>query len=61
MGWIFHLPRLYLALAAAALFVAAVTLSWTQGANHLWVQGVAMVLALAAFGLAAVASMGKAR
>ncbi len=47
-----HLPRLYLAVAAAAFFLIGLGLSWTEGGNHLWVQGVAMALALIAFGLA---------
>ncbi len=37
-------------------FLLALGLSWGAGANHLWVQGVAMVMALAAFGLAALAA-----
>ncbi|MHB1575521.1 MAG: hypothetical protein ACYCX9_03270 [Candidatus Dormibacteria bacterium] len=61
MARIAHLPRLYLAVAAAALFVVGLGLSWTEGANHLWVQGVAMVLALMAFGLAWLAADDRRR
>lgn len=47
--------RLYLGLAGLLCFAVALVLSWTEGADHLWVQGVAMALALVAFGLAALA------
>ncbi len=52
MARIAHLPRLYLAIAAAAFFLVGLGLSWTYGGDYLWVQGVAMVLALIAFWLA---------
>lgn len=56
-----RLPRLYLALAAAAVFLVALGLSWTQGADHLWVQGVAMVLALVSCLLAWLAAGDRRR
>ncbi|MGA9775218.1 MAG: hypothetical protein WBU92_04785 [Candidatus Dormiibacterota bacterium] len=51
-----HLRRLYLSVVGLLFFLLALGLSWGAGANHLWVQGVAMVMALAAFGLAALAA-----
>lgn len=48
--------RLGLAAVAAILFVAALALSWTEGADHLTLQLLAMVLALIAFLLAAIAA-----
>jgi|GEM_PF-3415504 len=48
--------RLGLAAAAAILFLAALALSWTQGADHLTLQLLAMVMALVAFLLAAIAA-----
>ena len=48
--------RAFLTVPAAVLFLVALTLSWKEGGNHLWVQAVAMVMALVAFGLAAVAA-----
>jgi hypothetical protein len=45
-----------LAVLAGALFLLALALSWTLGADHLWIQGVAMILALGAFGVAALAA-----
>ncbi|MDA8331973.1 MAG: hypothetical protein M0027_12400 [Candidatus Dormibacteraeota bacterium] len=56
MGRLLHLSRLYLAVLAGALFLLALALSWTLGADHLWIQGVAMILALGAFGVAALAA-----
>jgi hypothetical protein len=56
-----HLPRLYLAIAAAAFFLAGLGLSWTEGGDHLWLQGVAMALALIAFGLAFLAADDRRR
>ena len=50
--------RLYLALLGLLCFGIALGLSWGLGAAHLWVQGVAMVLALGAFGLATLAARG---
>lgn len=51
--------RLGLAAASAILFVAALALSWTEGADHLTLQLLAMVIALIAFLLAAVAARSK--
>jgi hypothetical protein len=48
--------RAYLAVPAAVLFLLALALSWKEGGDHLWIQAVAMVIALAAFGLAAMAA-----
>jgi hypothetical protein len=48
--------RLPLALGAGLVFVAALAISWTEGADHLALQALAMVLALLAFLLAAVAA-----
>jgi hypothetical protein len=45
-----------MALGAGLLFVAAVAISWTEGADHLTLQALAMVLGLLAFLLAAVAA-----
>ncbi|MHB1523256.1 MAG: hypothetical protein ACYCS9_08540 [Candidatus Dormibacteria bacterium] len=53
-----HVPRLYLALLGLICFGIALGLSWGLGAGHLWVQGVAMVMALVAFWLAAMAARG---
>ncbi|MHB1501996.1 MAG: hypothetical protein ACYCYK_12685 [Candidatus Dormibacteria bacterium] len=61
MLWVSHVPRLYLALAAVALFSVALGLSWTQGGDHLWIQGVAMVLALVSFLLAWLAASASRR
>ncbi len=52
------MPRLYLALLGLICFGIALGLSWGLGAGHLWVQGVAMVIALVAFWLAAMAARG---
>jgi hypothetical protein len=52
--------RLVLAAAAAVLFLAALALSWTEGADHLTLQLLAMVLALLAFCLAAIAARSDA-
>ncbi|MHB1526448.1 MAG: hypothetical protein ACYDEA_02405 [Candidatus Dormibacteria bacterium] len=63
MAPLLHVRRIYRALLAGALFLVALGISWTQGGNHLWLQGVAMVLAALAFllaGLAARAPTGKA-
>ncbi|MGH7608943.1 MAG: hypothetical protein ACREOD_03210 [Candidatus Dormibacteria bacterium] len=51
--------RAPLAAAALALFVIALALSWTQGARHLDLQALAMVLALLALLLAAVVARGS--
>jgi divalent metal cation (Fe/Co/Zn/Cd) transporter len=48
--------RLGLAVVAAIIFLAALALSWTEGADHLTLQLVAMVMALIAFMLAAIAA-----
>lgn len=56
MSWLTLAPRIYLALPAAILFVVALGLSWTEGGDHLWVQAVAMGLALVAFWMAAMAA-----
>jgi hypothetical protein len=48
--------RLGLAAAAGILFLVALALSWTEGADHLTLQLLAMVLALLAFLLAAIAA-----
>lgn len=40
------------------LFLGALGVSWGAGSGHLWAQGIAMVLALAAFGLATLAARG---
>lgn len=48
--------RLALGASAALLFLAALALSWTEGADHLTLQLLAMVLALLAFFLAAIAA-----
>jgi hypothetical protein len=53
-----HGRRLYLALLGLICFGIALGLSWGLGARHLWVQGVAMVIALGAFGLATLAARG---
>ncbi|HEY6538677.1 MAG TPA: hypothetical protein VI138_06530 [Candidatus Dormibacteraeota bacterium] len=48
--------RLVLAVAATLLFAGALTLSWTEGADHLTLQALAMGLGLAACVLAALAA-----
>lgn len=53
--------RLGLAAAAAILFLVALALSWTEGADHLTLQLLAMVLALLAFLLAAIAARSDNR
>ena len=53
-----HVRRLYLTILGLACFGIALGLSWGLGAGHLWAQGVAMVLALGAFGLGALAARG---
>ena len=48
--------RLRLVVGAVLLFVVALTLSWTEGADHLTLQVLAMGLGLMACGLAAMAA-----
>jgi hypothetical protein len=50
-----------LAAAAAILFLAALALSWTEGADHLTLQLLAMVMALVALLLAAIAARSDHR
>ena len=47
---------MYRALLAGVLFLVALGISWSEGGNHLWLQGVATVLAALAFVLAALAA-----
>ncbi|MGA7088729.1 MAG: hypothetical protein WB116_10725 [Candidatus Dormiibacterota bacterium] len=53
--------RLGLAAVAAIFFLVAVALSWKEGADHLTLQLVAMVLGLVAFVLAAIAARSDSR
>ncbi|HVB54615.1 MAG TPA: hypothetical protein VNF24_10570 [Candidatus Acidoferrales bacterium] len=48
--------RVPLAVAAGLLFVVALVIAWTQGADHLTLQLLAMALGLAACLLAALAA-----
>jgi hypothetical protein len=45
-----------LAIAAGLLFLVALTISWTEGADHLSLQALAMALGLVACLLAAMAA-----
>ncbi|MFZ0994556.1 MAG: hypothetical protein WAO09_01050 [Candidatus Dormiibacterota bacterium] len=51
--------RLGLAATAAILFLAALALSWTEGADHLTLQLLAMAMALIAFLLAGLAARSR--
>jgi divalent metal cation (Fe/Co/Zn/Cd) transporter len=53
--------RLGLAATATIIFLVALTISWTEGADHLTLQLLAMVLALLAFLLAAFAARSDGR
>ncbi|NNM97402.1 MAG: hypothetical protein HKL89_07335 [Candidatus Dormibacteraeota bacterium] len=53
MGWLIHGRRIYRALLAAVLFLLALGISWGAGGSHLWLQGVAMVVAALALVIAA--------
>lgn len=53
--------RLGMAALAGILFLAALAISWTQGADHLTLQALAMALALVSFVLAALAARGGKR
>lgn len=48
--------RIPLAVAAGVLFLVAVAISWTEGADHLTLQALAMALGLIACLLAAMAA-----
>lgn len=49
-------PRLSLAVAAGLIFLVALAISWTEGADHLTLQLLAMGLGLVACLLAAMAA-----
>lgn len=51
--------RAPLAVGAGVLFLAALVLSWSEGADHLTLQFLAMGLALLAFLLAALAARSR--